>query len=77
MLLMHCGVLMYPVYYALNKNTEHMPFGFKIMSIVIAIAIVMPIVIIIIEYISKNLISELMIIIIKKMLDLFRKRTRR
>ena len=74
---MHCGVLMYPVYYALNKNTEHMPFGFKIMSIVIAIAIVMPIVIIIIEYISKNLISELMIIIIKKMLDLFRKRTRR
>ena len=55
---MHCGVLMYPVYYALNKNTEHMPFGFKIMSIVIAI--VMPIV-----------------IIIKKMLDLFRKRTRR
>ena len=68
---------MYPVYYALNKNTEHMPFGFKIMSIVIAIAIVMPIVIIIIEYISKNLISELMIIIIKKMLDLFRKRTRR
>lgn len=66
---------MYPVYYALNKNTENMPFGFKIMSIVIAI--VMPIVIIIIEYISKNLISELMIIIIKKMLDLFRKRTRR
>ena len=66
---------MYPVYYALNKNTEYMPFGFKIMSIVIAI--VMPIVIIIIEYISKNLISELMIIIIKKMLDLFRKRTRR
>ena len=43
----------------------------------IVIAIVMPIVIIIIEYISKNLISELMIIIIKKMLDLFRKRTRR
>lgn len=72
---MHCGVLMYPVYYALNKNTEHMSFGFKIMSIVIAIF--MPIVIIIIEYISKNLISELMIIIIKKMLDLFRKRTRR
>lgn len=66
---------MYPVYYALTKNTEYMPFGFKIMSIVIAI--VMPIVIIIIEYISKNLISELMIIIIKKMLDLFRERTRR
>ena len=66
---------MYPVYYALNKNTEHMPLGFKIMSI--TISIIMPIFIIIIEYISKNLVSELMIILIKKVLDLLRKRKRR
>ena len=71
---MHYGVLMYPVYFALNKNTIDMPIGFKIMSITIAI---MPIFIIIIEYISKNLISELMIILIKKILDLLRKRKRR
>lgn len=72
---MHYGVLMYPVYFALNKNTIDMSIGFKIMSI--TIAIIMPIFIIIIEYISKNLISELMIILIKKILDLFRKRKRR
>jgi len=72
---MHYGVLMYPVYFALNKNTIDMPIGFKIMSI--TIAIIMPIFIIIIEYISKNLISELMIIVIKKILDLLRKRKRR
>lgn len=72
---MHYGVLMYPVYFALNKNTIDMQIGFKIMSI--TIAIIMPIFIIIIEYISKNLISELMIILIKKILDLLRKRKRR
>ena len=66
---------MYPGYYALNKNTSYMPVGFKIMSI--TIAIIMPIFIIIIEYISKNLVSELMIILIKKVLDLLRKRKRR
>ena len=66
---------MYPVYFALNKNTSYMPVGFKIMSI--TIAIIMPIFIIVVEYFSKNLISELMTILIKKVLDLLRKRKRR
>ena len=52
-----------------------MPVGFKIMSI--TIAIIMPIFIIVVEYFSKNLISELMTILIKKVLDLLRKRKRR
>ena len=65
---------MYPGYYALNKNTSYMPVGFKIMSI--TIAIIMPIFIIVVEYFSKNLISELMTILIKKVLDLLRKRKR-
>ena len=43
----------------------------------ITISIIMPIFIIVIEYISKNLVSELMIILIKKVLDLLRKRKRR
>ena len=66
---------MYPGYYALNKNTSYMTVGFKIMSI--TIAIIMPIFIIVVEYFSKNLISELMTILIKKVLDLLRKRKRR
>ena len=52
-----------------------MPVGFKIMSI--TIAIILPIFIIVVEYFSKNLISELMTILIKKVLDLLRKRKRR